>query len=170
MNRRARVTAVVLALLVSSPASAEAPAPASAPAKATLQDVAFLSGHWVDASEKHLSEEVWTAPSGDSMIGMWRLVADGKVRLFELLSLKQEGEGVVLRIRHFDPSFVSREEKTTPVALPLVERRERFARFTGPAVGSPGEVTLAYQREGETLTGTLTKGEKSQEFRFRLRK
>jgi len=129
-----------------------------------------MSGHWVDASEKHFSEEVWTAPSGDSMIGMWRLVTDGKVRIFELLSLKQEGEGVVLRIRHFDPSFVSREEKTTPVALPLVERRERFARFTGPAVGSPGEVTLAYQREGETLTGTLTKGEKSQEFRFRLRK
>ena len=158
---KARVSAVVLALLVSSPAPAETPAPAAAPARATLGDVAFMAGYWVDASEKHLSEEVWTAPAGDSMAGLWRFVADGKVRIFELLTLKQEGEGVVLRIRHFDPAFVAREEKTTPVALPLVEKRERFARFAGPAVGSPGEVTLVYQRDGETLTGTLTKGERA---------
>ena len=43
--------------------------------------VAVALCHWVDDSEGGLSEEVWTAPSGDSMIGMWRYVAKGKVQM-----------------------------------------------------------------------------------------
>jgi len=155
--------ALALALLVSYTAPAQTPQPP----KPKLQDLSFLSGHWVDSSERHLSEEVWSQPSGDSMVGMWRYVSEGKVRLFELLSIREEADGVVLRLRHFDPGFVAREEKEAPVVLPLVERTERSARFSRPASGSAGELTLSYRRDGDALKATVTKEGKSEEFRFR---
>lgn len=162
--RRRPTAALALALLVTFAAPAQTPPPP----KPKLQDLAFLTGHWVDSSEGHLSEEVWSEPSGDSMVGMWRFVSEGKVRLFELLSIREEADGIVLRLRHFDPAFVAREEKGAPVVLPLVERTERYARFSGPASGPAGELTVSYRRDGDALKATVTKDGKSEEFRFRL--
>lgn len=167
--KRLRFAALALCLIPFVPASAQAPGPSASP-KATLADVAFITGQWADASEKHLSEEVWTAPSGDSMVGMWRYVADGKMQTFAVLSIREEAGGPVLRMRHFDAEFVAREEKAAAVVLPLVEKGERYVRFEGPAVGSPGLVTMVYKRDRDELTGRMTKEGKSEEFRFRLKR
>jgi hypothetical protein len=161
---RSRLTAALgLALLVSFPLSAQTPVPP----KPTLKDLAFLAGHWVDSSQRNLSEEVWSQSSGDSMVGMWRYTSDGKLKVLELLSIREEAAGLVLRIRHFDADLVAKEDKGTPVVLPLVERSERYARFSGPAAGGAGEVTVSYQRDRESLKATVTKEGKSEEFRFR---
>jgi len=48
------------------------------------RDLSWLAGRWVDDSGGNLSEEVWTAPSGDSMQGMWRYVVSGKTRIYEI--------------------------------------------------------------------------------------
>jgi hypothetical protein len=152
-------------------AQAPGPADAVAPVAATLDDVSFMSGHWTGGEGGDLSEEVWTAPEGDSMMGMWRYVAGGKVRIFELLALTAEGPNVVLRIRHFDPKFVGREEKDRAVALPLVAKGPAEAVFEGPEYGVQGTVRLTYRRgEGETLTSVLEKGGKKQEFHFRRKR
>ena len=160
----------MLALLMAPLLALAAPAPpvAAAPAPATLADVAFMTGHWRGSEDGDLSEEVWTSPEGDSMLGMWRYVSKGQARVFELLSLKAEDGGVVMRLRHFDPLFVAREEKTAPVVLRLVARTPGEATFEGPAVGAPGTVRLTYRREGEEgLVSVLEKGGSRQEFRFR---
>jgi hypothetical protein len=65
------------------------------PIPATLTDVAFMAGHWIGGDPGDLSEEVWTAPEGDSMVGMWRYVAKGRARIYELLTLTGEGKGNV---------------------------------------------------------------------------
>ena len=158
----ALLMAPLLALL--APATPVAPGPSPA----TLSDVAFMAGHWLGSEEGDLSEEVWTGPEGDSMLGMWRYVSRGQARVFELLSLKAEDGGVVMRLRHFDPLFVAREEKATPVVLRLVGRTPGEATFEGPAVGAPGTVRLTYRREGEQgLVSVLEKGGSRQEFRYR---
>ena len=135
--------------------------------KRTVADVAFLAGHWVDVTGRNLSEEIWTLPAGDSMAGVWRYVEEGRVRIFELLAIRQEAGGPVLRLRHFDPDLVAREEKGAPVVLPLVATERQSARFEGPDIGGAGTVSLAYRRDGESLAVTLTRAGKSEEFRFR---
>jgi hypothetical protein len=62
---------------------------------ASLKDVAFMAGHWVGGEKGDLSEEVWTSPDGDSMLGMWRYVSQGQVRIFLRLTYRSEGQGLV---------------------------------------------------------------------------
>jgi hypothetical protein len=145
-------------------------AAAPPPVPATLADVAFMAGHWVGGDPGDLSEEVWSAPEGDSMVGMWRYVAKGRTRIYEILILTAEGPNVVLRIRHFDPKLVAREEKDGAVELPLVGKGKREAVFEGPEYDVKGTVRLAY-RGGEegTLEVVLEKEGQRQEFRFRRR-
>jgi hypothetical protein len=153
-------------ILAASPVPAQ-PAPKPTPAKRTLADLTFLSGHWVEVTGRNLSEEIWTLPAGDSMAGVWRYVEEGRVRVLELLVIRQEAGGPVLRLRHFDPDLVAREEKGAPVILPLVAVEKQSARFEEPGASGAGTVSLAYRRDGETLAVTLTKAGKVEEFRFR---
>lgn len=140
------------------------------PIAASLADVAFMAGHWVDESKEGLSEEVWTEPSGDSMVGMWRYVGKGQTQIFELLALKAESGSVVLRLRHFDPKLVGREERQTPVELRLISKKPGEAVFEGPAVGGSGRVRLTYRSpEKGALVGVLEKGGEPQEFSFHRR-
>ena len=176
----AMALAPALALLLSLSASAQTspppssqgrvapPSTSSAPPTPPLADVSFLAGSWTDVSAGKYSEEVWTAPTGDSMEGMWRSVADGKVQIYMLATIREEAGGLVLRIRHFDAELVPREEKA--LALKLAEKRERYARFEGPSAGAAGPVTLVYKRDGNVLNVTLTKDGKSQEFRFQMKR
>ncbi len=139
------------------------------PVAATLADVSFMAGHWVGGEGGDVSEEVWASPEGDSMMGMWRHVTKGHAGIFELLTMTAEGPNVVLRIRHFDPKLVGREDKERPVELPLVSKRPGEAVFEGPEYDGKGTVRLTYRGSGDTLTGLLEKGGKKEEFRFRRR-
>jgi hypothetical protein len=153
------LAALTLALLLQ-------PAPAApAPPVATIDDVRFMAGHWVGDMGGGLSEEVWTEPSGNGMLGMWRYVAGGEARVLELLTLTAGPDGVTLRLRHFDGRLVAREEKDAPLAFKLVKSGPREARFEGTEKGET--VRLAYRAEGDTLVSVLDKGGKPQEFRFK---
>jgi hypothetical protein len=50
---------------------------------ATLADLSWLAGDWRGSDADMVSQEVWTAAAGDSMLGMWRLVLEGKLKLSE---------------------------------------------------------------------------------------
>jgi hypothetical protein len=167
-----RFAACLLALsaVPAVPAAGQSPAPPAAGTRATLADVAWIAGHWVDDAEGKLSEEVWSAPSGDSMLGMWRYVAGGKLRVQELLNISDHGTGPILRLRHFDPRMTAREEKDAPLALPLVSFGKGEAVFEGP--GQPtGRVKLTYRLEApDVLSVTLDKGAEPQVFRMRRKR
>ena len=150
-------------------AAAAAPSRAEAPkAQTTLAELAWLEGRWVGGEGSDLSEETWVAPAGDSMLGMWRYVASGKTRIFEILTITAEESGLVLRIRHFDPRLVAREDKERAVELPLVSSGPREAAFEGPEYSGKGTVRLSYRRPSDdTLVCVLEKEAKKQEFTFR---
>lgn len=159
------VAATVLATFV---AAAEGPAPRPAlraAVAASLADVGWLSGKWVVENGETYSEEWWSAPSGDSMVGAWRLSRSGRAKLFELLTLMEEEGHVVLRIRHVDAKGVSWEEKDRPLVLPLVEKGAGRAVFEG--LEGDGLLRISYRREAESLTVEIEKPEKPlQRFRF----
>jgi hypothetical protein len=141
---------------------------AAPPVPATLQDAAFIAGSWLSDEGGVRSEEVWTAPAGDAMLGMWRLVVRGETKVLELLALRGEDGTLVLRMRHFDPALVGREERDRPLVLPLARKGDGSLRFEGPRVdGGGGPVALTYVRRGDALEVTLEKDGKGQPFRFR---
>jgi len=156
-------------LAIASPAAGQSASPTAsgaataAAAAASLADVQFMAGHWRNDENGNLSEEVWTAPGGDSMQGMWRYVAAGKVKLFEALSLTEEQGSVVMRLRHFDPTMAAREDK--PFALRLVSHTPDRAVFEGP--GIDGLLRITYERNREGLTSIVERGGKREEFKFK---
>jgi hypothetical protein len=155
----------LLGLAGSAVALADTPA-----ARPTLADVAYIAGHWKGDLGGALSEEIWVPPAGDSMMGMWRMVGGGQVKILEFLSIVQETDGPTFRLRHFDRQGVGREERDKPIVLKLVSSKPREAAFEGPESGGAGTVRLTYRRTAdEALSVTLEKtGQPPQEFTFRL--
>ena len=58
-------------------------------AKPTLQDFAWLAGHWRIEQAGGQVDEHWMAPAGGLMMGMARNIQDGKVREYEFTLLRQ---------------------------------------------------------------------------------
>jgi hypothetical protein len=110
---------------------------------ATISDVAWLAGHWVGPALGGEAEEIWSPPKAGSMMGMYRLVRDGKVVFYELLTLVQEGGSLVLRLKHFNPDLTGWEEKQKTVDFRLVGLGEGVVQFEG----------MSFRREGD---GKLT--------------
>jgi len=154
--------AVAALLLCAAPVAAQTGVPA-----ATIAQVAWIAGDWQgEAGPGALSQEVWAAPAGDCMMGMWRLVIDGKVELFESLSITQEVGGPVLRLRHFGRDGVGWEERDRPLTLAAVEVGDGLVAFSGP--GRSGPLRIVYRRTGaDTMTVAVEKGEGNEQFSFR---
>ena len=159
--RRMLILGAMLVLAI--PAAAKEPIVA-------LDQLAWISGHWEGDMGGALSEELWSAPSGDTMMGMWRLVKDGKVRLYEFLVVEQEASGPVLKFKHFNRGLVGWEEKDQALVLPLVKLTQAEAVFDNGNAAKP--LRLIYRRPaaGE-LVVVLERMEEgklaSTEFRYR---
>ena len=52
--------------------------PASPKPQARLDDLKFISGHWQSEMDGGISDEHWSLPMGDGMMGMFRYIKDGK--------------------------------------------------------------------------------------------
>lgn len=139
--------ALILALALAAASGARAQeAPAAAPAG--VDDLAWIAGSWAGSMVADTVEETWLAPAGGRMVGLFRWLKGEEVFLYELMSLEETGDGVVLKIKHFGPDLVGWEEKADAVAFDLVEVGEGRAVFLER--GDDEERTrLVYRRVGE---------------------
>jgi len=121
------------AAVTASPAVAQDAIGSAPPAKAAIDQLAFISGPWTGTLGDRTIEQHWTAPLGTSMLAMYRNVQDGQPRLYELLAIEQEGDSLVLRIKHFAPGegLVGRQEKDVAVTHRLVKVEGQTAVFEG---------------------------------------
>lgn len=99
--------------------------------KAKAADLAWLTGHWIGDGLDGKVEEFWAPPTGDNLIGMFRLMKEGKTSFTEFFSIVQEGESLVLKLKHFDPQLKGWEEKDKAVEFPLVKLSATEANFDG---------------------------------------
>src|SRR5262245_56869900 len=106
---------------------------------------AWLSGCWRGEHEKAVVEECWNEPIGESMSGSFRVVVDGKARLYELLALERLGDATYMRIRHFGPELVPRE-KEAALSFRLAKSAEREAVFE-PQSAAETVKRLVYKRD-----------------------
>lgn len=98
---------------------------------ATLENVAWIAGHWRGEALGGTVEEVWTPPLGPSMMASFKLVAGGEVKFYELCTLTEENGSLVLRLKHFHSDLKGWEEKDETVDFPLLEIGPGIAVFDG---------------------------------------
>ncbi|HKZ81681.1 MAG TPA: DUF6265 family protein [Pyrinomonadaceae bacterium] len=80
---------------------------------ASIAAVSWIAGHRRAAALGGVCEEIWSEPVGNSMVGMFRFVKDGKVVFYELMTI-EEDKSLVLKIKHFNPDLSGWERKMLP--------------------------------------------------------
>src|SRR5512134_3551134 len=98
----------------------------------SLADLAFITGHWSGELDGGTTDEHWSAPSGDNMMGVFRYVKNGKAVFYEMLLVEMTATGPVLRLKHFNPGLIGWEEKDQAYSYPLVELEKNKAVFERP--------------------------------------
>jgi hypothetical protein len=111
--------------------------------KATLQDFAWLAGHWRIEQGARQVDEQWMAPAGGLMMGMARNVQDGKVREYEFTLLRQDPNG--------DIYYVASPSKQSETAFKLTSLSRGEAVFENPAHDFPKKVVYTRRPDGSLL-------------------
>jgi Domain of unknown function (DUF6265) len=129
-------------------------------AKPTLNDLGWLAGSWSGSARGIEMEEHWTAPKGNSMIGLHRDVAKGRTMLFEFLRIEQQGDQIVYL------SMPNGRSPATP--FPLKEVSGSRVMFENPAHDFPQRII--YWKDGNDLRarieGTMNGKAGSEEWRW----
>ena len=133
-----RLSALLGIALLSASAHAQAPA-----AEPTLQDFAWLAGHWrIEQADRQVDEQ-WMAPAGGLMMGMARNIQGGKVREYEFTLLRQEPNG--------DIFYVASPSKQSETSFKLTSLEGGAAVFENPQHDFPKKIVYARQADGSLL-------------------
>lgn len=98
---------------------------------ATISQVAWIAGHWQGEAFGGITEEIWSPPLGNSMMGVFRLISEGKVGFYEIVTITEENNSLMLRLKHFHHDLKGWEEKDETVDFPLVKIENNKAWFQG---------------------------------------
>lgn len=97
-------------------------------ARPSLDDLAFMEGHWVMETADGRAEEIWTSPSDGSIVGSFRWAIPGRMHVLEFLVIEQTEDGVIFRFKHFDRDYRA-WEAGRPNTYRLAEVEENKAVF-----------------------------------------
>jgi hypothetical protein len=111
-----------------------------------MSTLSWLAGRWRGEADSTRLEEHWSAPAGDCMMGMFRAVRSGHVRAYQFMCLEQDPDGVLLRVKRFDPGLVGKEDKDRAVVFRLEHATWGEAVFDYEGPESPKRLT--YRRAG----------------------
>jgi hypothetical protein len=97
--------------------------------KATVNDLSFMAGVWMQDHEWGKMEETWSKPMGNCVMASFRCVKDEKVIFYEFMVVEQGETVPVLKLRHFNPGSIGWEDKNSPMEFPLVLIEKNKAVF-----------------------------------------
>jgi hypothetical protein len=142
MSRHLTRVLVSLALLPVAAVTQSSNTPAAA--RASVDQLGWVAGAWTGTLGDRTVEQHWSAPLAGSIVAMYRSVRGGKPTLYELLAIENDGDRVVLRIKHFAPGagLVSQEAKDQSMDHTLVSVGDRTAVFVGGTPESPVRITF----------------------------
>ena len=114
-------------------------------AKAAIVDLSWMAGSWSGESRGIQMEEHWTAPKGNSMVGIHRDIGKGRTLLFEFLRIEQQGDRIVYW------SMPNGRSPATP--FPLKELSGTRVVFENPAHDFPQRII--YWKDGNDLRARI---------------
>lgn len=126
---------------------------------ATLSDIAWVQGHWRGEAFGGITEEIWTPPLGNSMMGVFKLLINQQVKFYEIITISAENNTLILRLKHFHHDLKGWEEKDVTQDFRLVKVSENkiyFDGFTFERI-SKTEINIFVMIEGQNGTPEETK-------------
>lgn len=98
---------------------------------ASLQDVAWIEGHWRGEAFGGIAEEIWGPPLGDSMMFVFKLVKDGEITFYEMGHIQKTGPSILMQLKHFDGNLMGWEQRDQTVDFKLVRLERNKVYFEG---------------------------------------
>lgn len=136
---------------------------AAAAQEASLDDLAFLEGHWRGGGDGFTFEETWHGAEAGVMTGMARGISDGEIRVLEYVIISEDADGLVLRYKHYTPDY-STWEQDGPIVLPLTAAGENDVTFSADPPSQSVKSIRFRMTDADTLqadVGLIQDGEKS---------
>jgi len=96
-----------------------------------LENIAWISGTWHGEAFGGITEEIWSEPSGDSMMASFKLINDGKVTFYEIEIIREIENSLILQLKHFNYDLKGWETKDETVDFPLIEITPNKVAFEG---------------------------------------
>ena len=96
-----------------------------------LENIKWIAGTWHGEAFGGITEEIWSEPSGGSMMATFKLINDGKVTFYEIEVIREVENSLILQLKHFGPDLKGWETKDETVDFPLKEITETKVIFEG---------------------------------------
>ncbi len=140
--------------------------------KPSLDDLGWLTGSWYGEGLGGEIEEHWTPASGGTMLGAFRLVVEGELRVIEYMMITEEEDRIAYRFKHFRPDYTT-WEADRPLEFTLIRVSEHEAVFHSevPDQNAPRRITYSLSDEGElsaVVAGSDESGRLSEGFEVRF--
>jgi len=107
--------------------------------KAPARDLSWLAGCWQGTSDGATIEEHWMTPAGGVMLGIGRVVQDGKTVFSEFLKIVETKDG---------PEYRVLIEGRPEVKFKLKSRSDDEVIFENPKHDSPRTIGYRKQKDG----------------------
>lgn len=117
---------LLLALFCTLPLFAAEPV-----ATATIDDLAWMAGHWTGAVSGVEMEEIWLAPRGGVILGVHRDVREGRAISFEFLRIASLDTGL---------AYLAQPQGQPPTAFRLAESSANRVVFANPEHDFPQRI------------------------------
>lgn len=96
-----------------------------------LENIAWISGTWKGEAFGGITEEIWSEPSGGSMMATFKLINEGKVTFYEIEIIREIENSLILQLKHFNNDLKGWETKDETVDFPLIEITPNKVVFEG---------------------------------------
>jgi rhamnogalacturonan acetylesterase len=139
--------------------------------KFTLDQLRFLCGRWVGRDASGETEEQWSPPANNTIMGMYREMSNGKTTFYEFFVISQEPDKLVLRMKHFDANLAGWEDKDKSLIFDVVSLSQNEVTFQSRDDAKP--IKLAYTRTNDKQLDAILIHERGgktlrDEFHYRL--
>ncbi len=127
---------------------------------AAQSPLAWLAGAWSGTMGRAAIEEHWLPPAGNTLLGVSRTVATGRMVAFEYLRIiEKNGETFYVAQPNGRPATEFKLTSVTPTKAVFENTTHDFPKRITYELTAP-----------DSLTATISGGDKKQEFRFTRKK
>ena len=108
--------------------------------KPTINDLAWLAGCWQSNMGGREINEQWMKPSGRTMLGMGRTVANGKTVEYEFVQIRSKQDGEIY--------YVAKPSDQTEASFKLIRLQNREAVFENLEHDFPQRIIYRLESDG----------------------
>ena len=116
----------------------------------TLAGLHWMAGTWLNSQDASGAQERWVVAPGEVLMGSAWEFSKGQAGYAEVMTIRQDGDGLSMLLRHFDGGLARAwEEPTAPMVFAASDCAAHSATFSGQ--GAHAGERMTYTRSSDEL-------------------